>query len=249
MKTSPCDLVLPDASLPWQMTFCERFALVGALEKLRPELSLEVGTYHGGSLQILSRLSREVISVDINPDVASTLKDKFTNVQFECGDSTEVLPRLIAEINAGNRPLEFVLIDGDHSAEGVKRDIEAALQIVPKKQIVIVLHDSFNPECREGMRSAAWSLCPYVHYVELDFIPGVYHANAFDTAGARSMWGGLAIAILKPVERTDHLVVLESQKGLFDAVHPVSVHWKSTQPVVAVSWLRRAFGLFKSLKG
>jgi hypothetical protein len=216
----------PAWDLHWQMTRCERFALVGLLQRLRPELSLEIGTYRGGSLQALSYYSQKVISIDIDPGVADRLKARFSNVEFRSGDSRSLLPQTIAEINRGTDRVGFVLVDGDHSAEGVRRDIESVLRLVPQKRLVVILHDSFNPECRAGMRLANWSQSPYVHEVELDFIPGVYHQVAYDTAEARSMWGGFACAILEPQQRTGRLEVKESQKGLYDAVFLVSAHFQ-----------------------
>jgi hypothetical protein len=55
---------LPGLDLEWQMTNCERFALASLLERLEPELSLEIGSYRGGSLQVLSRYSKKVISLE-----------------------------------------------------------------------------------------------------------------------------------------------------------------------------------------
>lgn len=78
-------------TLHWQMTTCERFALQGLLRRLRPSLSLEVGTYLGGSLRVLSRFSEAVISVDIDPQVAIRLAGKFPNVELRSGDSARIL--------------------------------------------------------------------------------------------------------------------------------------------------------------
>jgi hypothetical protein len=63
-----------------------------------------------------------------------------------------------------------------------------------------------------------------VQWVDLDFVPGIYHQHAYDTADARSMWGGFACAYLTPEPRTHRLEVRESQRGLFEAVKAVSAH-------------------------
>jgi predicted O-methyltransferase YrrM len=154
-------------TLHWQMTTCERFALQGLLRRLRPSLSLEVGTYLGGSLslRVLSRFSEAVISVDIDPQVAIRLAGKFPNVGPDIAD-------VVSELNEQRRPIGFVLLDGDHRGKGVRRDIEALLELEPQQQVVFVLHDSFNPGCREGMRTANWAKS---RLFDLDFIPGVYH--------------------------------------------------------------------------
>jgi cephalosporin hydroxylase len=154
------------------MTTCERFALQGLLRRLRPSLSLEVGTYLGGSLRVLSRFSEAVISVDIDPQVAIRLAGKFPNVELRSGDSARILRDVVSELNEQRRPIGFVLLDGDHRGKGVRRDIEALLELEPQQQVVFVLHDSFNPGCREGMRTPNWAKS---RLFDLDFIPGVYH--------------------------------------------------------------------------
>lgn len=226
------------------MTNCERFALASLVERVRPPVSLEVGTYLGGSLQVLAKYSQRVISVDIDPAVGNRLLGKFNNVEFKTGDSKTCLEQVVAELNDSSEAVGFVLIDGDHSREGVCRDINTILKIVPRQRCLIILHDSFNPECREGMRMAAWSECPYVHYVELDFIPGVYHFEAFDTASARSMWGGFACAVLEPTERQSELAILESQRGMFNAVYRDSCH---SAPPTVVDTTGRDFGSIQTV--
>jgi len=214
----------PGFVLHSQMTPCERFALSGLLERLKPTVALEIGTYKGGSLQFLARNSEAVISLDIDPGIPTRLAGKFPNVEFRSGDSHQLLSDLVREMNEQKRPLGFVLVDGDHSTEGVKQDIEQLLNLQPQREIVILLHDSFNPACREGMRRANWASCPFVHQVDLDFIPGIYHYEAHDTAAPRTMWGGFACALLAPEKRIAPLIVQESQQPLYEAVKSVSTH-------------------------
>jgi predicted O-methyltransferase YrrM len=210
--------------LHWQMTSCERFALQSLLRRIRPELAIEIGTYLGGSLQVLSRFAETVVSVDIDQEVEQRLAGRFPNVRYLSGDSSRCLPDLIREVNAEKKPVGFVLIDGDHSSAGVRRDIEAILELQPQRQVVVIMHDSFNPGCRHGMRTANWEKSPYVRHVELDFIPGIYHYEARDTAEPRSMWGGFACAVLEPGKRDGKLTIHESQRGLHEAVKRNSRH-------------------------
>jgi hypothetical protein len=65
---------------------------------------------------------------------------------------------------------------------------------------------------------AAWNRCPFVHFVELDFIPGVFIAEAVDTAPPRSMWVGFACAVLCSENRVGRLVIQKSQRGFHEAV-------------------------------
>lgn len=224
--------------LHWQMTNCERFALLGLLKRIQPKLSIEIGTYMGGSVQVLALFSEAVISVDIDPGVATRLDGKFSNVEFRSGDSRHLLPDLITELNRQGRSVDFVLIDGEHSTEGVRRDIEAVLGLQPQQELLILLHDSFNPRCREGMRKADWAKSPFVRQVELDFIPGVYHYEAHDTAEARSMWGGFACALLSPEKRTGKVVIQESQRQLYESVKRDSMHRFEGKGWFRRKWMR-----------
>lgn len=210
--------VFDDLPLHWQMTRAEKYAFVSLLEYARPETAIEIGTYRGGSLQVLSKLAGRVISIDISPDCRSQLSDRFVNVEFLAGKSRDVLPGVLERIRENGESLGFVLIDGDHSADGVRDDINLVLGHVPSRPVYVVFHDSFNPDCRRGILAADWKQCPHVHYVEVDFIPGVYHFNRFDTALPRSMWGGLAVAVMLPEARAGDLTIHQSQEGLFKTV-------------------------------
>lgn len=65
-----------------------------------------------------------MLTIDIDPSFSLSRRARmFTNVSFEIGDSREVLPRLIA--SHAETP-GFVLIDGNHSEEYVRRDIESS---------------------------------------------------------------------------------------------------------------------------
>ncbi len=220
----------PNFTLHWQMTNCERFALQDLLRRIKPEVAVEIGTYQGGSLQVIAHFAKQVISVDIDPQVPERLAGRFPNVTYRVGDSKEVLPAVIDSLNAEGANVGFFLIDGDHSTPGVRRDVEAVLRYRPKSPCVIIMHDSFNPACREGIRSADWAASPHVQWVDLDFIPGIYHQHAYDTAAARTMWGGFACAYLTPEMRKNGLEVRESQRGLFEAVRSVSSHAAPVPP-------------------
>lgn len=210
--------------LHWQMNRQERLAILWILERIRPHLALEVGTYRGGSLQVISEYSDRVISLDIDPRVPVSLEGQFPNVEFVVGNSTRTLPDLISRLNESGETPDFVLIDGDHSTEGVKRDVNALLELVPRTEMVVLMHDSFNPNCRRGMMEVEWERSPYVHEVNIDFMPGGYSSEAYDTAEAGSMWAGLGCAILKPERRRSVLSVQASRQELFEAVEAISIH-------------------------
>jgi hypothetical protein len=220
------------AQLHSQMTTCEQMALQHILAALRPQRAIEVGTYQGGSLQVLAHFCEHVESIDIDPSIPERLGSRFRNVRFRIGNSADLLPSVFREAELANQPVDFVLIDGDHSTEGVRRDINAILSVLPSREMVVLMHDAFNPDCRAGIVSADWRLCPYVHEVEIDYIPGVYHHHAYDTAGSRTMWGGFACALLKPDPRQGDLRISQRQQGLFEAVLLQSSHCPRRQPLL-----------------
>jgi len=79
---------------------------------------------------------------------------------------------VLAQIEAAQEPLGFVSIDADHSREGIQRDIHSVLRYTPVKPLYIVMHDSFNPDCRNGMPEANRPANAHVHLLELDFVTG-----------------------------------------------------------------------------
>jgi Cephalosporin hydroxylase len=188
----------------WAMSPAEQIAIIYLLEILKPRVSIEIGTCRGGSLQILAKLSEKVYSLDIDPEVPQRLAGKHPNVEYIIGSSRTTLPPLVAQLQKTNQLVSFVLVDGDHSAEGVRCDIDNILQFQPVTPLFIVMHDSYNPECRKGITSANWAGNPYVHLVELDFISGTLNpARAF----RGELWGGLGLAVLLPEKRSGRFEV------------------------------------------
>lgn len=188
----------------WMMSPAEQTSFTFLLQQLRPEVAIEIGTRFGGSLQILSRYCEKVYSLDIDPDVPKRLEGRFPNVEYMIGPSEQTLPPLIEQLNQSGKKLSFAFVDGDHSAEGVRTDINNLLRYVPRHSMFIVMHDSFNPECRRGLRSAEWATNPHVHAVELDFVPGVVNPSPKIRG---QLWGGLALACLMPDPRSSHFEV------------------------------------------
>ena len=188
----------------WMMSPAEQTALVYLLENLRPQVAIEIGTRFGGSLQVLSKYCGKVYSLDIDPEVPERLAGKHTNVEFIIGSSSQTLPALLARLQAEGTGVGFVLVDGDHSTAGVKEDIDNILQYTPLVPLYIVMHDSFNPECRQGLRLAKWLENPWVHVIELDFVPGLVNPSP---AFYGQLWGGLSLAVLLPRKRVGRLEI------------------------------------------
>lgn len=196
----------------WQMLNSERMALMGLLAHIRPRNALEVGVYHGGSLSLLARHSGRVWACDIDAEVPHRFQVP-RNVDLRIGAPESVLTDLLSELDAQNVSLDLILIDADHSADGVRRDIDRVLSraVAPSGPQYIVMHDSGNPECRRGMASASWASNPYVHAVELDFVPGQIRGN--------EVWGGLGLAYLDARPRFGDLRVSVDAADTVDALH------------------------------
>lgn len=207
-------------SLKWQMSRAEKYALIHVLETLQPEVSIEIGTFQGGSLQVISRFSKEVYSLDISKAPSKLLSNQFPNVFFKIGNSVEILADIFEEIEKRGKKLAFILVDGDHSKKGVQNDLEAILNYPHKNKITIILHDSFNPQCRAGIKAIDFKAYKSVEYIEVDYITGAYSANN----NFLEMWGGFAMIQLNPSYQGPSVPVLESQRNLFRLSHLFSKH-------------------------
>lgn len=207
----------------WAMTFAEKFALTGILSERKPSVSIEVGTLKGGSLSIISQYSEKVYSIDPDPTVRERLERKYRNVEFVTGYSQEVLPGIVRGLNENEEELGFVLIDGDHTEDGVRKDIEEILKYTPRAPLWILMHDSFNPDCRRAMKSIEWEANGFVHWVNYDFIPG-FLSSIPDWED--QMWCGMALAYLDKEMRVGELPIGELLGRQFSKVFPISTHFK-----------------------
>lgn len=208
------ELIYPNCLLErWQMTDSERMALTGLLARHQPKCSVEIGTYFGGSLSLIAQYSQMVFSIDIDHEVPLRVP-AMENVSFLIAPSQTVLPLLFQALDEANIPIDFLLIDGDHTADGVRRDIETVLTYVPKQPMFVMMYDSFNPECRRGIMTAKWQDSPYVTWIDVDFVPGRIIEG--DNVFKGEMWGGLALALLSPRRRDGNLTISASANIFYE---------------------------------
>ncbi len=237
-NAAPFRLDLPLSE--WQMMRAERLALVALLDRLRPACSIEIGTFMGGSLAVLAHFSEKVYSLDVDPTCRERLGPRHPNVEFVTGRSQDTLPPLLERLESADAAVGFILIDGDHSREAVRRDIENVLRYRPSQQLYLLMHDSFNPKCRRGITEADWAASPYVHSVDVDFVPGVLHSIP---KYYRQMWTGFALAVLSPDPRKAELSVRRTHELQFRALLAHSIHsrspWKRLGARISASWQRR----------
>jgi len=190
MRGRPLRALPAFAHQPWQMSYGERAVLEGVLQMVKPRIAIEIGRAEGGSLKRIAAYSERVISLDLVepwPEVA-----ELGNVTALSGDSHALLPKELDRLAASGETVDFVLVDGDHSAAGVRQDIEQLLQAEAIAHTVILIHDTLNQEVRRGVEAVDYEAHQKVSWVELDFVPG-YVARLPERLG--ECWGGIGLVI------------------------------------------------------
>jgi hypothetical protein len=173
------------------MSFGERAVIEGVLAQLKPRLAIEVGTAEGGSLARIAAHSERVISFDL-VEPHDRIKD-LANVELRTGDSHLLLARELERLAAAGEEVDFVLIDGDHSAEGARADMEDVLASAAVQRTLVLAHDSLNPEVRRGLEEVDYGGFEKVAWVEMDFVGG-YVPEGPPLRG--ECWGGLALVVV-----------------------------------------------------
>ncbi|MCW3039965.1 MAG: hypothetical protein JWM31_1870 [Solirubrobacterales bacterium] len=173
----------------WQMASGERAAIEGLLSAIQPKLAIEVGTAEGACLRRIARHSAEVHSFDL---IEPSVPDLPDHVVLHTGDSHTLLPQVLAELASAGRNVDFALVDGDHSADGVRQDVEALLQSPAVSDCVIVTHDTGNEHVRSGLDAVAYGAYPKVAHVDLDFVPGHLGRDRFPG----ELWYGLGLIVV-----------------------------------------------------
>jgi len=199
---------------------CERIALTGVLARMRPRGALEVGVYYGGSLSLAAQFCQNIIAIDIDPAVRDRLELP-RNSELLIGNSRDMIPKALARLEELTLPLQYVLIDAEHSPEGVRRDINLVLKYLPCTPMVMLVHDSGNPGCRAGILAADWNSNPCVHFVQCDFVPGQIIEHSIRD-GRGEVWGGLALAYFDPRPRSGDVVVSEGSATMVRAAQFVA---------------------------
>jgi Methyltransferase domain len=176
-------------ALDSHMTLGERAAIEGILRTLEPRLAVEIGTAEGGSLRQIAAHAEEVHSFDL----AAPEQPPPGNARFHIGDSHRLLPEALAGFAGAGRNVDLALVDGDHTAAGVRRDVQDLLASPAVGQCVVLLHDTANETVREGLAAVPYGDWPKVTWVDLDFLPGYLFR---EPERALEAWGGLGIVLV-----------------------------------------------------
>ena len=216
------------------------------LRTIRPAVALEIGTCNGGCLEQISQHAQLTYSIDIDPSVKARLADGMPNVEFLCGNSAALIPQVLSRCAERRQALEFVLVDGDHSYNGVRGDLTALLAYEPAKPCWIVMHDSANPECRRGIVDAPWAENRHVHDVDLDFVAGTIAAG--ETFGDQ-LWGGFGLALLLPQPRATAQPPIHSGSKTHAALYRQSIHYPGMMNRLRRWWKIKRKGLARRMRG
>jgi len=139
---------------PVWMTRAERLLLYTTVFTLRPSRYLEIGTLKGGSALIVNAAMNalnsdgKIVCLDPKPQIAP---EHLEILQPRTTVITGYSPQdLGAAQDAGGGPFDFVLIDGDHSYDGLMRDANGVLPYVADGAYLL-FHDSLFTEVSRGL--------------------------------------------------------------------------------------------------
>jgi predicted O-methyltransferase YrrM len=174
--------------------------LLALLAKRRPTTVVEIGTYRGGCFYALCRAADEhatLVSIDLPGGLfgGGYTHEEFSAIQsyglptqslhFLACDSQEASTRDAVVERLGGHPINFLMIDGDHRYDGVRRDFELYSPLVASDG-VIAFHDILpHPRAPLCQVDVFWNEIKD-RYRHLEFVdPGE------DWGGGQ--WGGIGV--------------------------------------------------------
>lgn len=141
---------------PAWMNLPERVTMYSLIYGLKPRYYLEIGTFQGGSAVIVCGAMDDtgygqLVCVDPNPRLATETWEQIRHrTTLITGNSPEVLPRAAEAVP---EKFDFALIDGDHSYEGVLKDVEGILPLLAN-EAYLLFHDSHYFEIKNAIDDA-----------------------------------------------------------------------------------------------
>jgi methyltransferase family protein len=158
---------------------------------VEPSLSIEIGSHRGASLQLISAHSNVVHAFDLDRH-EDLSHERFPNAHFHIGDSHDLLPKVLAELSTEGVNVDFVFVDGDHTAAGVRRDVEDLLSASCVGRTTILLHDTLNWSVRAGLDEIDYASFDKVRFVDLDFVTGKVMREG---PSMGELWSGLGLIV------------------------------------------------------
>jgi cephalosporin hydroxylase len=164
---------------------------------------VEIGSDRGGTLYTWCRLAEPdalVISVDLpggafsrgEIDLRRATRDypqHEQRLEFVFGDSHDPETKAELERVLEGRPVDFLLIDGDHSYDGVKRDFEMYSPLV-RSGGAVAFHDVLPNELSAASQVDRYWTELKSRYETREFV------DTYDDRG-RGQWGGIGVVIVR----------------------------------------------------
>jgi predicted O-methyltransferase YrrM len=170
--------------------------LIALVRALRPHAVVEIGSFRGGTLAAWCKLAAAdavLVSVDLpeesetpaTPDDLRRRARARQRVEVVRGDSQTDETRREVEAALGGREVDFLMIDADHSYDGVRRDFEL-----------------YSPLVRNGGLVALHDIVEHTHRPEIDVarfwteIRARYEHEEFVSPGREfgfGPWGGIGV--------------------------------------------------------
>lgn len=175
------------------MIYPERTLLFALVLGVRPQRVLEIGSFRGGSAKIIVAALNDIgagklVCVDpqprLHPNNAKFIANRATVIAGPSPDACAEAERV-----AGGK-FQIALIDGDHSYDGVIRDIEGTLPTMDAGGYML-FHDAFHPPVKEGIDLMIQK------YPAL-FDVGMLAAEKTDDPANNTCWGGIRVVRFMP---------------------------------------------------
>jgi predicted O-methyltransferase YrrM len=179
---------------PAWMTMGERVVLYGLIVGLRPASILEIGTFQGGSTLIMCAAlddlgHGDIVCVDpeprITPENMAAIKHRTTVVAAPSPGALSTASKV------AKRPFDFALLDGDHSFDGLVRDVEGILPILADSAH-LVFHDAHYYEVKDAIDSC---VSAHVELTDAGLISVEVTAHDGPSEGREINWGGLRMLL------------------------------------------------------
>jgi predicted O-methyltransferase YrrM len=182
--------VIEDA--PVWMSVNERLLLYALVLGVRPVRCLEIGTFRGGSALIMTAALDDVgagrlVCVDPSPQMTPA---HWAQIEHRAKMLVGPSPTVLGQArDAAGGPFDFVLVDGDHTREGVIADVEGILPLLADDAHVL-LHDAHYFEVADAI-DRVLELHPSLidcGLVSTERTPGPESPGGFPV-----IWGGLRL--------------------------------------------------------
>jgi predicted O-methyltransferase YrrM len=146
------------------------------------KIAVEIGSYDGGCLYAYREMFGKTISIDLNQ------RSNIEGIDYIIGDSKTLYNDLKSKLGGKNTKIDFLMIDGDHSFEGVKSDFEIYHKLV-KKGGIIAFHDVKETQMHTELNCF---VSDFWNKIRLD-----ERFEAIEFLDSVNDWGGIGVLIIK----------------------------------------------------